>query len=152
MSQPEFDFDREMAEALENAEGSEVVCIILPTLNQCLVYDGRSAPGDPPRISVSAPLGSAERRLRHVNRARPEMRHARELAALPWTGSIGSFTESRIWRMLRERMENSGFEGAEDQCDDALRELRQWERRTLVTMIKGQGPYHTIWSRTEQGV
>jgi hypothetical protein len=145
MSEPEF--DKEMAEALENAEGAEVVCIIMPTLNQCLVYDSRYADGDPPRISVSAPLGSAERRLRHVNRARPDLKHAREMAALPWTGSIISFEDSKIWRLLYNRMTGAGFDGAESQCEDVLHELRQWERRTLITMIKGQGPYHTIWSR-----
>ena len=31
---------------------------------------------------------------------------------------------------------------------EALDELRQWERRSMVSMIRGQGPYHTIWSRT----
>ena len=48
----EFDYDREMTEALQHAEASEVVCIILPLINQCLVYDSRSAQDDPPRISV----------------------------------------------------------------------------------------------------
>ena len=53
----EFDYDREMTEALQQAEASEVVCIILPLINQCLVYDSRSAQDDPPRISVPAPVG-----------------------------------------------------------------------------------------------
>ena len=98
MSEPEF--DREMAEALENAETAEVVCVILPVINQCLVYDSRSATGDPPRMTVSAPLGSGERRLRHVNKARPHLERARELAVLPWSGSINAFEGSgRITRV-----------------------------------------------------
>ncbi len=144
----EFDYDREMTEALQHAEASEVVCIILPLINQCLVYDSRSAQDDPPRISVSAPLGSADRRLRHVNRARPNMPHARELAVLPWSGSIQSFEGSGVWEMLQRRMQESGFEGAQGDCDTALNDLRQWERRAMMAMIKGQGPYHTLWSRT----
>lgn len=145
----ERDFDREMAEALAHAEAAEVVCIILPMVNQCLVYDSRSGGGDdPPRLSVSAPLGSAERRLRHVNRARPDLPHARELAVLPWTGSINSLVASDIWEMLERRMNASGFDEMPSQADSALGELRQAERQTLVSMIKGQGPYHTLWSRT----
>ena len=144
----ESEYDREMAEALENAETAEVVCVIMPVLNQCLVFDSRTAVDDPPTISVSAPLGSGERRLRHVNRARPDLKHARELAVLPWSGSIGSFENSRIWGMLSDRMMGSGYDGTQAQCDEALHELRQWERRSIVAMIRGQGPYHTLWSRT----
>jgi hypothetical protein len=137
-----------MAEALENAETAEVVCVIMPIINQCLVFDSRTAVDDPPTISVSAPLGSGERRLRHVNRARPDLKHARELAVLPWSGSIGGFENSRIWGMLSDRMMGSDYDGTQAQCDEALHELRQWERQSMVAMIRGQGPYHTLWSRT----
>ena len=146
MSEPEF--DREMAEALENAEAAEVVCIILPVINQCLVYDSRSGQDDPPRITVSAPLGSGERRLRHVNKARPHLERARELAILPWSGSINAFEGSKIWGMLEDRAKSSGFDSLEKQASEALDELRQWERRSMVSMIRGQGPFHTIWSRS----
>jgi hypothetical protein len=147
MSEPEF--DREMAEALENAEAAEVVCIILPVINQCLVYDSRSGQDDPPRITVSAPLGSGERRLRHVNKARPHLERARELAILPWSGSINAFEGSKIWGMLEDRAKSSGFDSLEKQASEALDELRQWERRSMVSMIRGQGPFHTIWSRSD---
>ena len=142
------DYDREMTEALQSAETAEVVCIILPIIDQCLVYDSRSAPDDPPRISVSAPLGSGERRLRHVNRARPDLPRTHELSVIPWTGTIEAFSGSRVWELLERRMNASGFEGTEEQCASALSELRQWERRSMMAMIQGQGPYHTIWSRT----
>ena len=52
------EYDREMAEAIEHAETSEVVCIILPLINQCLVYDNRSTAEDP-----SAHLGLAAARF-----------------------------------------------------------------------------------------
>jgi hypothetical protein len=142
------EFDHEMAESLQHAEAAEVVCVILPIINQCLTYDSRSALDDPPRITVSAPLGSGERRLRHVNKARPHMDRARELAVLPWSGSINAFSNSKIWGMLQDRMLSSGYPNAERQCNDALDELHQWERRSMVSMIRGQGPFHTVWSRT----
>ncbi|MCY4582696.1 MAG: hypothetical protein OXE50_07865 [Chloroflexi bacterium] len=142
------EYDREMAEAIEHAEASEVVCIILPLINQCLVYDNRSTADDPPRIAVSPPLGSAERRLRHVNRARPNLPHARELAAIPWVGSIRSLEESGVCDMLYRRVYGSGFDSAQRQYNEALDELRQWERRSTIAMIRGQGPYHTLWSRS----
>ena len=148
MSEPEF--DHEMAEALENAEAAEVVCIILPLINQCLVYDSRSAPDDPPRISVSPPLGSGERRLRHVNKARPRLERSRSLAVIPWPGSVGSLAESGVWRMLVTRMADSGFEEMDARCVEALEELLQLERQSMMSLIRGQGPYHTLWSRTDK--
>jgi len=148
MSEPEF--DHEMAEALENAEAAEVVCIILPLINQCLVYDSRSAPDDPPRISVSPPLGSGERRLRHVNKARPHLERSRSLAVIPWPGSVGSLAESGVWRMLVTRMADSGFEEMDARCVEALEELLQLERQSMMSLIRGQGPYHTLWSRTDK--
>ena len=105
----ESEYDREMAEVLQYAEEAEVVCVIMPLINQCLVYDSRNAEDDPPRIWVSAPLGSGERRLRHVNRARPHMPHARELAVIPWNGSVHGLEDSSVWEMLQRRMGSAGF-------------------------------------------
>ncbi len=38
-------------------------------------------------------------------------------------------------------------DGTKAPIREALDELRQWERRSMVSMIRGQGPFHTIWSR-----
>lgn len=138
------DSDNDMSEAIENAEKSEVVCVILPFINQCLVLDSRQEVDDPPRVSVSPPLGSAERRLRHVNQARPHLKHARELAVIPWSGSVQSLASSEVWELIVRRMNDA--DSAEG-CDEAMDELRQWERRALASMIRGQGPFHTLWSR-----
>ena len=143
----ENDFEREMAKAISNAETAEVVCVIFPLISQCLVYDSRQGPEDPPKISVSPPLGSAERRLRHVNQSRPHLRHARGLAVIPWIGSITTMAGSDVWRMLQNRMIGSGFESAQDDCEGALNDLLRCERQSTVAMIRGNGPFHTLWSR-----
>jgi len=143
----EQDFDREMAEAMAQAERAEVVCVIMPIINQCLVYDARHTADDPPRLTVSPPLGSAERRLRQVNQSRPHLKYVRDLTVLPWTGSVESFAHSDIWELIVRRMVNSGLKTAGNACQEALDELKQWERRALIAMIKGQGPYQTVWSR-----
>ena len=142
------DFDNDMHEALENAERSEVVCVIMPFLNQCLVLDARYTADDPPTLTVSPPLGSAERRLRHVNQQRPNLRYTRELAVIPWQGSMESLVNSSVWELMMRRMKAPGFPSAESACDSALGELRRWERQSIVAMILGQGPFHTLWSRT----
>ena len=141
------DFDNDMTEAMENAEKAEVVCVIIPFINQCLVLDSRTAESDPPQVTVSPPLGSAERRLRHVNQARPHLKHTRELAVIPWAGSVQSFAGSSVWDMIVRRMVESGFAEAVGSCEEALDELRQWERRAMVSMIRGRGPFHTLWAR-----
>jgi len=52
--------------------------------------------------------------------------------------------------MIVTRMASSGFEGTDQTCVEALEELKQWERRSLMAMIRGQGPYHTLWSATDK--
>ncbi len=142
------EFEREMAEAIENAEIAEIVCIILPLLNQCVVFDSRYSDEDPPIITISPPLGSGDRRLRYVNRARPHLAHAHSLAAIPWQSSVRSLIESPVWEMLYRRIAQSGSDKCLSQCSTVLEELKQYERQNIVSMIRGQGPYHTIWSRT----
>lgn len=143
------DFDNDMYEALEHAERSEVVCVIMPFVNQCLVLDARYTADDPPTLTVSPPLGSAERRLRQVNKERPNLKYTRELAVIPWPGSVASLVNSSVWELMMRRMKAPGFPDADQACDDALRELQKWERQAMVTMISGQGPFQTLWPRTE---
>jgi hypothetical protein len=143
----ENDFEHELAKAISNAETAEVVCVIFPLISQCLVYDSRNGPEDPPRITVSPPLGSAERRLRHVNQSRPHLRHARALAVIPWIGSITTMVGSDVWKMLEDRMTGSGFDSAQQHCEEALGELLRCERQSIISMIRGNGPFHTLWSR-----
>ena len=143
--------DNDMSEALDNAERAEVFCVIFPLINQCLTLDARTVADDPPKLTVSPPLGSAERRLRQVNQARPHLKHAQELAVLPWTGSIESISGSPVWDLIVRRMLDSGSQSAVPECEAALKELRMWERRSLVAMIRGQGPFQTLWSRSGGG-
>ena len=142
------DFDHDMSEAIQNAENSEIICIILPFINQCLILDGRQEENDPPRVYVSPPLGSAERRLRQINQARPHLKHARELAIIPWTNSISSLANSNAWDLVLRKVAEAPNKSEKDECGDALLELRQWERRALASMINGQGPFHTLWSQS----
>ena len=145
--QPEF--DSQMREILESVERAEVVCIIFPLFGQCLVFDGRHTPDDPPQMAVSPPMGSAERRLRQLNQARPHLPKATEMTAIPWSGSVASMARTGIWEMVKDRMITLGPATAEAACEAALNELLGWEHRSNIAMIKGQGPFHTVWSRSE---
>ena len=140
-------FDRYMREVLDSVEQAEIVCVIFPILNQCLIYDGRHLNDDPPRITISQPLGSAERRLRQLNRARPNVPKATELTAFPWAGTVTSLVQSGIWDKLINRVIASGFPAAADTFKTTLNELLAWEHRFFVSLISGEGPFHTLWSR-----
>ena len=147
MNQPDFDSD--MSEMLQNASNSEVVCVILPIINQCLVLDSRSMDDDPPTLVVSpaswVPPSAA---------CGTSISSARTCATrASWPSSLGSapsraWRAPRVWDMMVRRMVDSGFSSAAAQCDSAMNELKQWERQALVAMIKGKGPFHTLWSRS----
>ena len=141
------EFERNMQETMDSVENAEVVAIIFPLLGQCLIYDSRHTAEDPPRIAVSPPLGSAERRLRQLNQARPHLPRATDMTAIPWTASVASMARTGIWEAVVGRMVNSGFKSSGAACQAALDELLEWEYRANVAMIKGRGPFHTVWSR-----
>ena len=143
------DSDHDMSEAIQKAERSDIICIILPFINQCLVLDGRQEENDPPKVYISPPLGSAERRLRQINQSRPHLKHARELAIIPWTNSISSLASSIVWDLIIRKVDESPNKSNKDVCGEALQELMQWERRALASMIRGHGPFHTLWSQTK---
>ena len=143
----EPEFNRDMADILNDIDNAEVITIIMPFLGQCLVYDYRTTAEDAPLIMVSPPLGSAERRLRQLNQKRPNLPRAKEMVAVPWPGSVDSLVRSEIWDRLVQRVAETGFKDAVTSCQDALDELKKWERRSLAAMIRGEGPFHTLWSR-----
>lgn len=142
------EIERQMQGILDSVEQAEVVCVIFPRFGQCLVFDGRYTAEDPPRMAISPPLGSAERRLRQLNRARSYLPPAKEMTAIPWMDSVAGMARSGIWERLVSRMVDSDFKSAASSCQAALDELLQWEHRATVAMIRGEGPFHTVWSRT----
>ncbi len=137
----------ELREFFKEIDSAVVVIVILPALGQCLVLDSRNTADDPPQMSVSPPLGSGERRLRELNRARPYLPEAQQLVAIPWTGTVDALVRSGVWQRLVDRMVESGSESAQQSCQSCLKELHRWEHTALVAMIRGQGPFHTLWSR-----
>ena len=149
MMSMQSDSDHDMSEALQKAEQSDIICIILPFINQCLILDGRQEENDPPKVYVSPPLGSAERRLRQINQSRPHLKHARELAIIPWTNSISSLASSMVWSLILRKIEEYPNKSEKDECEESLQELMQWERRALASMIRGHGPFHTLWSQSK---
>jgi hypothetical protein len=62
-----------------------------------------------------------------------------------WPHSVRYLEESGVWDRIRDRIVSSGFPGAADTCDDALRDLLNRERKATVEAIDG-GRYQTIWS------
>ena len=145
----EPEFNRDMADILNDINDAEVITIIMPFLGQCMIYDYRMTLEDPPLVMVSPPLGSAERRLRQLNQKRPNLPRAKEMVAVPWPGSVDSLIRSEIWNRMVQRVVDTGFKDAIDACQNAVEELKKWERRSLSAMIRGDGPFHTLWSQSE---
>ena len=145
------EIERQMQEVLLSVEQAEVVCVIFPHFAQCLVFDSRYTAEDPPRMTVSPLLGSAERRLHQLNQARPHLPRAQGIVAIPWADSVASmagfgYLDHDWWAGLWTR----GFKSAATECQEALDELLGWEHRANVDMIRGRGPFYTLWSAAHE--
>ena len=141
------DFDWDAAEVLESIDEADVVSIIFPHVGKCLVFDGRYASEDPPRVAVLSPIGSAGKRLDQLNQARPNLPKAVALAAIPWIDSVSSMISSPVWGHLVARATDSGFKEVLNACQVAMHELLGCEYSAKVDMIRGKGPFYTIWNR-----
>lgn len=146
------DFDWDAAEVLESIDEADVVSIIFPHVGKCLVFDGRYAEEDPPRVAVLSPIGSAERRLDQLNQARPNLPKAIGLAAIPWIDSVSSMISSPVWEHLVARATDSGFKEILSACQAAMHELLGCEYDAKVDMIRGRGPFYTLWERLSEDI
>jgi len=62
-----------------------------------------------------------------------------------WPHSVRYLEESGLWPKIVDRVVGSGFAGARETCDDALRDLVERERSATIDAITG-ARYQTLWS------
>src|SRR5436305_203654 len=72
---------------------AEVMSIYFPRVGKALIVDARHDAENGPVIVLDDMVGSAQERLRSVQRLRPGFKDLGQLTLAPWIGSIGAFEE-----------------------------------------------------------
>jgi hypothetical protein len=127
---------------------AEVMSIFFPRVGKALIVDTRHDADHGPVVLIDDMVGSAQERLRSVQRLRPEFTEIAQLTLAPWLGSIRAFAEQGIFDAITERFRAMGFLDAADDAVRAFRELRRQERRVMLDLISGETQTtRTLWVR-----
>ena len=130
---------------LKSIDSADVISIFFPSFRKALVVDPRSNERHSAMVQIAPMAASPQERLRLIRRQRPGLPRVRNLAVIPWTRYVDSLVRLGLWDKLIDRLEDAGDDGAIEQCEQALADLRDMERTEHVNAIVGKN-YHTIWS------
>ena len=140
------DLQVDMERVLESIREADVISILFTMFRKSLVVDVRPHHAEPPFVRIAPQSRGPEDRLRYIRRQRPSLPRPTKVTMFPWSKSVGSFERLGIHQALRQRVEDTGYFPALDECVHALRELYQLERQEMVAVIRGEN-YYTVWSR-----
>ncbi len=101
-----------------------------------------------PMVAIVDPVESVQARFFWLGQHRPKLGTPRNFMFFFWPHSIGYLEESGLWSEIRDRLVTSGFSGASETCDEALRDLLARERAANVDAIIGTR-FQTLWSARE---
>lgn len=119
-----------------------------------LLIDRRHDDGDPgsscgmPMVAIVDPVASLNERYFWLGQHRPTLGLPESFMFFLWPHSVRYLEESGVWNRIRDRVTASGFSGARETCDDALKDLFQREHAATVDAIRGSR-YQTLWSATQ---
>ena len=110
--------------------------------------NGASASCGLPMVAIVDPVESLQERYFWLGQHRPALGMPKTFMFFLWPHSVRYLEESGVWNRIRDRIVSSGFAGAGETCDEALRDLVKRERAATVDAIRG-ARYQTIWRATE---
>lgn len=119
-----------------------------------LLIDTRFDGDDPagvcalPMVAIVDPVESVQARFFWLGQQRPALGVPGNFMFFSWPHSVRYLEESGLWQRIRNRIVESGFRGAAETCDEALRDLQQRERKATVDAIRGTR-YETLWASQE---
>jgi hypothetical protein len=137
----------------EIVQQADVFAIAFRLFPERLLIDTRHDADDPagpcglPMVAIVDPVATVEERFFWLGQHRPMLGTPRNFMFFLWPHSIRFLDESGLWGRIRERLVRSGFDGAAETVDAALKDLERREYRATCAAIKGE-TFQTIWART----
>lgn len=140
------DFPVNVDEIISVLGTAEVVVFRFAAVRKRLLLDFRSSGSMGPLVALVQPARSAEERFQSLKELRPGMPMPERIIAIHWPKLVDRIESSGVWRAIEARVRDASVSETERMLGDALRELRQLERREIQNAIRGEG-FQTIWER-----
>ena len=141
----------DIAEVQEIVAKADVFTVAFRLFPERLLIDTRHDAADPegpsgmPMVAIVDPVATVQERYFWLGQHRPSLGMPESFEFFFWPHSIRYLEETGVWAAIRNRIESSGFPGAYETCDAALRDLHARERGAHLDAISGER-YHTLWS------
>ena len=149
------DYRIDFAEVYRAIDHGEIIALFFPLLRKTLLMDTRTTPLDEPMIKVVPMAASAEERYRELVRMRPRLPKPESVNIVPWPKFVESMVRTGVWDRIVRRHIEIGSADIVKQCEQALAELREFEREEIRNAITGDN-YEMLWdvdgTCEEQGV
>lgn len=138
------EFELDYDEILKTVRKADVIAFRFMTLSDRLLIDNRFSEADPPMVKMVPRAASAKERFKSLKVLRPRFKLPNKITAIWWPRYIDSLEERGVWSAIVQRIMESGFPVAAQECEAMLEELRKMERLELHRAIAGEG-YRTLW-------
>ena len=138
------DFDLNINEIVQTIQSAEVLTLRFVVVSQRLLVDTRFSAIDGPLLKLVPPVKTPEERFRNLKQLRPRFRLPEKICSVWWPKHVQTLATAGVWPAIVQRIIDSGYPGAAQQCEDAFRDLLLQEREEVKSAILGTG-YQSLW-------
>lgn len=139
------DYGIDLDEVRRVIDSAEVLVVRFSVSDRRLLIDSRTNDEAGPMVRVVPKATSVQDRFRAIKALRPRFRVPLQIMTFHWPRHARSLEESGIWEHIRRRMIEKGGEAMGRECDEALRQLCEEERRVEVAAVTGGEGFQTLW-------
>jgi hypothetical protein len=131
-------------------ETADVLIIRFAIVDKRLLIDARTnEKGDGPFIAVVPKAASVEDRFKELKKLRPRFPLPEKIMSFTWPRHIDSFRTSGVPERIEARLVKLGGDTMAAPVRDAVNALAAEEKSEVLSAIRGDERYQTIWQRAE---
>jgi len=138
------EYDLDLEAIIATVRSADVLAFRFVTVSERLLIDNRFSEADPPMVKLVPRAASAKERFKSLKILRPRFRLPDKITAIWWPRYVQGLADNGIWAAIAQRIVDSGYPDAAQECDALFAELKAMERAELHRAIEGEG-YQTLW-------
>lgn len=140
------DYGIDLDEVRRVIDAADVLVVRLSVTDRRLLVDARTQDDEGPLVRVVPPVTSGEERFRSLKVMRPRFKTPDRILTFQWPRHARALVEAGVWEHLAKRVCALGWSETAAQCDEAIQELIDEERRVEVAAIRGGDAFKTLWA------
>jgi hypothetical protein len=144
------DYGIDMNEVGRVIDSADVLVVRFAIVDKRLLIDARTNDkGDGPLIAVVDKASSVEERFKELKKMRPRFPLPEKIMSFTWPRHIDTFRGSNLAERIEARLVQLGGDAMALSVHNAINELATEEKAEVLSAIRGDERYQTIWQRGE---